>query len=453
MERNIIKSLMGWKNSALRKPLVLYGARQVGKTWILKEFGKKAYTQTVYLNFDDEPGLSDYFQKNLKPERIIGALESHFGVKIAPNDTLIIFDEIQESQRAKDSLKSFNENAPQYHIAAAGSFLGVASGKFPVGQVDSFTLYPMSFYEFLKAIGRSALLKNIEALDFPLLESLSALLTDMLKTYFYVGGMPAAVRAFAQTSDLAVVRETQNEILRNYKNDFSKHISPHDIPKVRMLWDSMPVHLAREKKKFIYKDVKTGGRTSEFENALDWLVNTGLVHKISRTLNPKLPLERDQEREAFKLFMLDVGLLCAKSNIDLSLFYVSDPKIFEEFHGALTEQYVCQELKSTTLNPVFYWGREKGDAEVDFIMQHKNDIIPIEAKSGKRTQSKSLNVYMSEYNPKIAVKVSLKNYGRTGNLLSLPLYLVGYISRICLQEQLSEPRFVSVAQPLDLCWL
>ncbi|MCL2283284.1 MAG: ATP-binding protein [Fibromonadales bacterium] len=428
MERSLIKNLLGWKNSALRKPLILYGARQSGKTWLLKEFGKKAYEQTVYLNFDDEPELGDYFQKNLKPERIIGALESHFGLKITPSNTLIIFDEIQECQRAKDSLKFFNENAPQYHIAAAGSFLGVASGKFPVGQVDSLTLYPMSFHEFLEAIGRNMLLKNIEALDFPLLESLHTLLTDTLKTYFYVGGMPAAVKAFVQTNDLTIVRETQNEILRNYKNDFSKHISPHDISKVRMLWDSMPAHLAREKKKFIYKDVKSGGRASEFENALDWLVNTGLVYKILRTSNPKIPLARSQEREAFKLFMLDVGLLCAKSNIDLSLFYVSEPKIFDDFHGALTEQYVCQQIKSTTSNPLFYWGREKGDAEVDFIMQHKNTVIPIEVKSGKSTQSKSLNVYINEYNPKIAVRVSLKNYGKKGNLLSLPLYLLGYFN-------------------------
>jgi len=430
MKRNAIKNLISWKNSAMRKPLLLYGARQVGKTWLLKEFGKKAYKQTVYLNFDDNPELCGYFQQNLNTERIIGALESHFSLKIIPGNTLLIFDELQECQRAKDSLKYFNEKAPQYHIAAAGSFLGVASGKFPVGQVDSFTLYPMSFYEFLDAIGRDILLKNIRDLNFPLLESLSALLTDMLKTYFYVGGMPAAINAFVQTKDLAKVREIQNEILRNYKNDFSKHISPHDIPKVRMLWDSMPAHLAREKKKFIYKDVKIGGRASEFENAMDWLVNTGLVHKIPRTLSPKLPLARDQEREAFKLFMLDVGLLCAKSNIDLSLFYLPEPRIFDDFNGALAEQYVCQELKCAMSNPIFYWAREKGAAELDFIMQHKNDVIPIEVKSGKNTQAKSLKVYMDEYKPETAIRISLKNYGKEGNLLSLPLYLVGMLKQV-----------------------
>ena len=421
----MLSALKEWKNSPYRKPLIFYGARQVGKTWLLKEFGQQEYKQTVYLNFDDDESLKDYFKKDIDPIRIISALESHFNVKIIPGETLVIFDELQECQRAKDSLKYFNEDAPQYHIASAGSFLGVARGKFPVGQVNSLTLFPMSFYEFLEAVGRENLLKAINELDISLLESLSGLLTDLLKTYYYVGGMPAAVKCYAETQDLKRVRETQIEILQNYKNDFSKHISSHDIPKVRMLWDSIPVHLAREKKKFIYKDVKSGGRASEFENALDWLANTGLVYKVHRTLTPNLPLARDQEREAFKLFMLDTGLLGAKINIDLSAFYLADPKIFHDFHGAITEQYVCQELKTSSGNPLFYWGREKGNAEIDFIMQYKNEIIPIEVKSEKHTQSKSLKVYMEEYNPKIAVRTSLKNIGKNKALCSVPLYMIG----------------------------
>jgi len=431
MRRNIIKRLVAWKNSSMRRPMMLYGARQVGKTWLLKEFGKLEYRQTVYLNFDEDSELGAYFQ-NLDPGRIITALESHFDVKITPKDTLLIFDELQECQRAKDSLKCFSEKAPQYHIAAAGSFLGVASGKFPVGQVDSFTLYPMSFYEFLEAAGHSILLENINELN-PALEDMHNLLTDMLKTYLYVGGMPAAVKVFVRTKDLASVRETQNMILSDYKNDFSKHISPNDIPKVRMLWDSIPAHLAREKKKFIYKDVKTGGRASEFENAMDWLVNTGLVYKIQRTLTPKLPLARDQDREAFKLFMLDVGLLCAKTNVDISLFYSAEPKIFEDFQGALTEQYVCQELKCSFPSPIFYWGRDRGAAEIDFITQYKNEVVPIEVKSGKSTQAKSLKVYMGEYKPKIAVKTSLCNIAklRTSTVLrEIPLYIIGSFERI-----------------------
>ncbi|MDR3019803.1 MAG: ATP-binding protein [Treponema sp.] len=425
MKRYLLEDLKEWKNSNNRKPLILYGARQVGKTWLLKEFGHNEYKQVVYLNFDDDKKLKNYFEADLDTARIISALESHFVVKITPDNTLIIFDELQECQLAKDSLKYFNENAPQYHIVTAGSFLGVAAGKFPVGQVNSLTLYPMSFYEFLEAIGRDMLVESIKSFDRPLLESLAGLLSDMLKIYYYVGGMPSAVDCYVQSQNMAEVREVQNEILQNYKSDFSKHILPNDIPKVRMLWDSIPVHLAREKKKFIYSDIKTGGRASEFENAMDWLVNTGLVYKVHRTLTPKLPLARDQEREAFKLFMLDTGLLCAKTNVDLTIFYTADPAIFHDFHGAMTEQYVCQELKATCTNPLFYWGRDKGAAEVDFIMQYKNEIIPIEVKSERQTQSKSLKVYMEEYNPKIAVRTSLKNIGVNKNLHSVPLYMLG----------------------------
>ena len=425
MRRYALEGLKKWKNSTYRRPLILYGARQVGKTWLLKEFGRREYEQVVYLNFDDDKKLKEYFEKDLDTARIINALESLFNVSIIPENTLIIFDEIQECQRAKDSLKYFNENAPQYHIVTAGSFLGVASGKFPVGQVNSLTLFPMTFYEFLEAIGRDVLVESLKSLNRPLLESLSGLLIDMLKTYFYVGGMPVAVDCYAQSQSLIKVREIQHEILQNYKNDFSKHISSQDIPKVRMLWDSIPVHLAREKKKFIYRDVKSGGRASEFENAMDWLINTGLVYKIPRTLTPNLPLARDQEREAFKLFMLDIGLLCAKINVDLSVFYEANPKIFLDFHGAISEQYVCQELKATCENPLFYWGRDKGAAEIDFIMQYKNEIIPIEVKSERHTQSKSLKVYMEEYNPKTAVRISLKNIGVNNTLHSVPLYLIG----------------------------
>ena len=430
MKRNALESLEKWKNSKNRKPLILYGARQVGKTWLMKEFGRTLYKKFVYFNFDENRKLGDCFKQDLDAARIISALESLSNNEITPGDTLVIFDELQECQRAKDSLKYFNENAPQYHIIAAGSFLGVAAGKFPVGNAGKLTLYPMSFYEFLEAAGREKLAEAVKGRDRALLESLSALLVEMLKTYFYVGGMPAAVNIYAQSKNLIKVREVQNEILQNYKSDFSKHISPQDIPKVRMLWDSIPVHLAREKKKFVYKDVKTGGRAGEFENALDWLVNTGLVYKIPRTLTPKLPLARDQEREAFKLFMHDTGLLCAKTNVDLTAFYEADPKIFDDFHGAMSEQYVCQELRAAYENPLFYWGREKGAAEIDFIMQYKNEIIPIEVKSEKYTQSKSLKVYMEEYKPKIAVRTSLKNMGVNGPLHSIPLYMIASLAEI-----------------------
>ena len=429
MKRYALESLKKWKNAANRKPLIVYGARQVGKTWLMKEFGRTEYREVIYLNFDENKQLADYFQQDLDTKRIIGAIESFSNKEISP-ETLIIFDELQECQRAKDALKFFRENAPQYHIVAAGSFLGVASGKFPVGKVSGLTIYPMSFYEFLEAAGREKLVETIRSRNRPLLESLSGLLADMLKTYFYVGGMPEAVDIYVQSRNLLKVREMQNEILQNYKSDFSKHITPRDISRVRMLWDSIPVHLAREKKKFVYRDVKTGGRASEFESALDWLINTGLVYKIPRVLTPKLPLARDQEREAFKLFMLDTGLLCAKASVDLSAFYESKARIFDDFHGAMSEQYVCQELKASCENPLFYWGRERGAAEIDFIMQYKNEIVPIEVKSERRTQSKSLKVYTAEYKPKITVRTSLKNFGVSGSLHSIPLYMIASLAEI-----------------------
>ena len=404
--------------------MILYGARQVGKTWLLKEFGHKEFMNTVYLNFDDDKKLGEYFNGNLDTVRLIKALESHFNEKIDPKTTLIIFDELQECQLAKDSLKYFNENSPQYHIACAGSFLGVSGGKFPVGQVNSLTLYPMSFYEFLDALGKKRLLDAIKNFDFPLLESLSPLFNDMLKTYFYIGGMPEAVDSFVVSSNLDEVRQIQKEIVQNYRSDFSKHITPNNISKVHMLWDTIPVHLAREKKKFIYRDLKTGGRSREFEDALDWLINTGLVYKIPRTLSPNLPLARDQEREAFKLFFLDTGLLGSQINIDKNAFYEADPKIFRDFHGAMSEQYVCQELKTAGNISLFYWGRDKGEAEVDFLIQHKNNIIPIEVKSERNTQSKSLKVYMEKYKPIKTIKTSMRNFGIKDSVYSVPLYMI-----------------------------
>ena len=288
-----------------------------------------------------------------------------------------------------------------------------------------------------EAMGRIKLVEAIRARDLPLLESLSRLFIDMLRTYFYVGGMPSAVAEYVKTQDLGEVRRIQKAILSDYKDDFSRHIKATDIPKVRMLWNSIQIHLAREKKKFIYRDIKTGGRASEFENALDWLVNTGLVYKIPRVLEPKIPLSRNEEREVFKLFMLDVGLLCARTDVDLTSYYAANSKVFDDFNGALAEQYVCQELTAAYQNPLFYWGRDKGMAEVDFIIQYKNDIIPVEVKSAYNKRSLSLNVYLDLIKPKIAVRTSLRNLGvinrgssDDGRLFSVPLYMIGSLAEI-----------------------
>ena len=435
MNRLAYKDLVKWKMSPHRKPLIIYGARQVGKTWLVKKFGQKEYKHSLYLNFDTDQKIHAFFGDTISPQVIIRGLENHFNEKIDPANTLLIFDEIQECQRAKDSLKYFNEDAPHYHIAAAGSFLGIASGKFPVGQVNELTLHPLSFSEFLEATGRNLLAKTLQEKNSPLIAASHEMLAEKLKEYFFCGGMPEAVKSFAETGSFINVRRVQETILNNYKNDFSKHISAVDIPKVRMLFDSIPAHLAKEKKKFIYKEIKTGGRASEFENAMNWLISTGLVYKIDRITTPRIPLSAYEEREHFKLFTLDVGLLGAKAGLNAATLMTGEKTIFTEFKGALAEQFALQELKAASgisaKVPLFYWGNKSGKAEVDFIMQYENEIIPIEIKSSVNTKSQSLSVYMEKYHPAHAVRISLKQFAQTGELMSIPLYMIG-----CLRELL-----------------
>jgi len=431
MKRYALNNLISWKNASIRKPLVIYGARQVGKTWLVREFAKKYYENYIEMDFYQHKEYGGYFNQDLDPRRIIKAIEAKFQTTINPKNTLIFFDEIQESEEAKNSLKYFYDSANEYDIIAAGSFLGVAGGQFPVGKTDSITMYPMSFYEFLEGIGREQLLDGIKSRDKALLNSLDSLLNDTLKTYFYVGGMPEVVAAYAKDNDLRKVRAKQKELLADYEKDFRKHIPISDIPKVRMLWDSIPSHLAREKKKFIYKDVKIGGRASEFENAMNWLINTGLVYKVSKTLTAKMPLDLYAEREIFKLYMLDLGLLCAKSNIDIAGFYLPGNTIFSDFQGAMAEQYVLQEIKQCLPdNPIYYWGRDKGEAEIDFLMQYKSRIVPIEVKSTRNTKSKSLDAYRNLENPEQAVRMSMKNFGFDNGLYSIPFYMMESLSEI-----------------------
>ncbi|MCL2832287.1 MAG: DUF4143 domain-containing protein [Treponema sp.] len=429
MKREIYNDLIKWKNSSRRKPLLMYGARQVGKTWLLKEFGRSEYKETLYLNFDSEAAIHKYFAENISPSYIITGLEDHFGKKIIPQETLIIMDEIQECQRAKDSLKYFNEQAPQYHVATAGSFLGIAGGKFPVGQVNTITLRPLSFYEFLEATGNSLLLESLKKNDLSNAGITSVTAEKKLKEYMYIGGMPEAVNAFIESGNLHEARKVQEKILDNYKNDFTKHIKGTDIPKVRMLWDSIPLHLSKEKKKFMYSEIRTGARAASYENALDWLVNTGLVHKIDRVNTPKLPLAGYADRDAFKIYMLDTGLLSAAAGLDIQTFYEPDPQVYKEFKGAIAEQFVLQELKTLESRlaaklPIYYWARDEGKSEVDFIIQWRNEIIPIEVKSGINKKSKSLEIYNSLYKPAHAVRTTLKNFGIKDNLCSIPLFMI-----------------------------
>jgi len=430
MRRKIYSELLKWKNSPDRKPLLLQGARQTGKTWLMEEFGKNEYKNVISLNFEKQPDLSTYFENDITPANIIKSLEHRFAAEIKAENTLIIMDEIQESGRALNSLKYFCEDAPEYHIIAAGSFMGVADhGSFPVGKVDRITLYPLSFYEFLEGIGKERYAQTLKNLDYELIRSTSGDYEKLLKTYYFVGGMPKAVAAFAAREDFREVRTIQNDILTGYQDDFSKHIFPLNIPKVEMIWNSIPRHLSKEKKKFVYKELNEGARAYSYEDAMNWLFNTRLVYKISRTEENNLPLASFANDNIFKLYMLDMGLFCAKANLDITALYERSDEILSFFNGAITEQYVMQELITAGIKP-YYWGRERGEAEVDFVIQWRNEIVPIEVKSGFRKKSKSLDVYRQMYAPKRAVRTTLRNFGIIDGLYSVPLYIIASIGEI-----------------------
>jgi len=433
MKRYAKKFLEDWKKSSNRKPLLLYGARQVGKTWLVRDFATTHYDNLVELNFFTNESLKNIFDKNISPQYIIKQLEIRFNTKIDPDKTLLFFDEIQESERAMDTLKSFNELAPEYNIIAAGSFLGVMAGRQPVGQTDHLILYPMSFCEFLEATHRDSLAVAIQQHNTETIAGITDILEQTLREYFYVGGMPASVLEFNNSADWEKVREIQNRLLIDYKGDFSKHIKDTRIaPKIRMLWDSIPMHLFKENKKFVYKNIKVGGRAKEFEEAMQWLKDTGLIYKINKVETPKIPLMMHYKEDFFKLYMLDIGLFCAKAEISpANIFLSNNVDLVDNMNGALAEQFVLQELKAAGDSSLFYWGREgSATAEIDFITQINGEIIPIEVKSGKNTKAQSLKNYIKEYQPKYAVKTSLKNYSGINNVYSVPLYMISELRKI-----------------------
>jgi predicted AAA+ superfamily ATPase len=439
MVRYTLESLKNWKNSPNRKPLMLYGARQVGKTWLVRDFAKSNYNELIELNFFTDNSLKTVFDKDISPKYIIQQLELRFGKRIDPEQTLLFFDEIQESQRAMDSLKSFNDAGKEYNIVAAGSFLGVMVGRKPVGQTDQITLYPMTFCEFLEAMGRDILAEAIKQLDITAMTGASDLLESLLKQYYYTGGMPEVVSEYSSNGDWIRVREIQNELIKTYKGDFSKHINtPYTETKIRMLWDAIPLHLVKENKKFLYSNIKSGGRAAQFEDAMQWLVDTGLVYKINKVEKPKIPLKMNYKENFFKLYMIDIGLFGAQAEIKSADILAAGSDIVGNMNGALAEQFVCQELKAAKISPLFYWGRQNSTAEVDFLIQGNGDaasgsdasgseIIPIEVKSAKHTKAQALKVYMQEHKPAHAVRTSLKNYGIEGNLYSVPLYLISQL--------------------------
>lgn len=432
MYRNKIEELMKWKNDVNRKPLIIRGARQVGKTWLMKEFGEKYYEKCAYINFDDNTRMNRMFNEDFDLNRIIQGLKIESGVNIEPENTLLIFDEIQENPQALKALKYFSENAREYHIVAAGSLLGVAmhSGtSFPVGKVDFLDLAPLSFFEFLDAIGQKELLDLLIKNDFTMLDIFHNKVREYLKLYFYIGGMPEAVSSYVQKKDLIDVRKIQKNLLENYEQDFSKHAPNNIVPRIRQLWNNIPTQLAKENKKFIYGLVREGARAREYEIALSWLIDCGLVYQVNRVNNSKIPLSAYQDFNAFKLYLLDIGLLSAMADLDAKTL-LEDNELFEEFKGSLTEEYVICQLKECTSLNVFYWSAENGTAELDFITQIGNNNVPIEVKASKNLQAKSLKVFVQKYNTKMNIRTSTTNYKQEEWLINLPLYSIGNIENV-----------------------
>ncbi|MBS4025223.1 MAG: ATP-binding protein [Clostridia bacterium] len=432
MIREAIKDLIRWKNGDHRKPLIIRGARQVGKTWIMKEFGKTHYEKLAYINLDNNERMESLFSGNFDISRIITALQIESGVTIEANNTLIIFDEVQEVPRALTSLKYFCENAPQFHIISAGSLLGVAlhpGTSFPVGKVDFMDLYPLSFIEFLNATGNENLVGLLETQDFGLITSFKGRYIDLLKQYYYIGGMPEAVSNFIETQDYTIVREVQNRLLMAYEQDFSKHAPNEAVPRIRMLWASVPAQLAKENRKFVYGLIKQGARAREYELAMQWLLDCGLIYKVARIIKPDMPLMAYQDFNAFKLFVLDVGLLSAMSGLDIKSLLEGN-RVFEEFKGSLTEQYVLQQLITTKDITPFYWSAEKSNGEIDFVFQNGMDVVPLEVKAAENLQAKSLKSYCLRYEPKYAIRTSMSDYRKEEWLTNLPLYAINGILNI-----------------------
>jgi len=426
MERFVFKELIAWKNSVNRKPLILQGARQVGKTWLLKEFGKNEYKQLAYVNFEASAALRSLFAIDFDIDRILTAIQIESGVKVTSDNTLIIFDEIQEADKGISCLKYFYENAPQYHVIAAGSLLGISLHQhtsFPVGKVDILKLYPMSFQEFLVAMNKTDLQKLLQSNDWQLIASFKEKYIDLLRLYYFIGGMPEVVNSYIVQRDFEQVRKIQNSLLIAYENDFSKYAPTEIVPRIRMLWNSVLSQLSKENKKFIYGAIKPGSRAKEFELALSWLIDAGLLYKTNRISKPGLPLASYLDLSAFKLYFLDLGLLVAMGKLSAKTLLEGNA-VFSEFKGALTEQYVLQQLKTRSNLEIFYWTSGNSTAEVDFIIQSEDKILPLEVKAAENLQAKSLKSYYLKYDPKLSARVSMSDYRFENWLVNIPLYAI-----------------------------
>lgn len=428
MERFAINQLVEWKGKKRRKPLILEGARQVGKTWLIKEFGKRYYTSTAYINFEENIYLRTLFVEDFNIPRILLAIKTVTGITIDPTSTLIFFDEIQEAANGLTVLKYFQENAPEYHVIAAGSLLGIELHRkesFPVGKVDFITLHPLQYTEFLLAVGEKELYDLLISRNWQLITTFKNKFIQRLRQYYYIGGMPEAVLTFVEEQDFDEVRLIQNNILKAYNRDFSKHAPSEIVPRIRMLWNSIPAQLAKENRKFLYGLVKEGARAREYELALSWLVDCGLIHQIFRVSVPKYPLQAYQDQPAFKLFMVDVGLLGAMSHVNKETLLMGN-NIFVEFKGALTEQYVLQQFIANKEMP-YYWSKENSTAEIDFLYQEANNVLPVEVKAEENLQAKSLRNYVKEYTPGCAYRCSMSDYREEAWMTNWPLYAVNVL--------------------------
>ena len=432
MKRIAYEGLLKWKSKQNRKPLLIKGARQVGKTWLMKEFGKNEYESVAYINFEKATQLANLFEVDFDIPRILRSVQLITGIIPKPGETLIIFDEIQSVKRGLLSLKYFYEDAPEYHIIAAGSLLGLSIHKddsFPVGKVDFLELYPLSYEEFIVALGKNSLLDALHRRDWELTKAFKSNYIELLKQYYYIGGMPEVVKSFIQNNDYNEVREIQNSILESYNNDFSKHSPIEIVPRIKMIWNSIPSQLAKENRKIIYGAVKSGGRAKEFEVAIMWLEDAGLIHKISRVSNASLPLEGFVDIGAFKLFMVDIGLLGAKSGLDAKTI-IEGNTIFGQYKGALTEQYVLQQLKCSTGNEIYYWSSEQGIAEIDFLIQTGGKVIPIEVKAQENLKAKSLKSFRDKFHPELSIRTSMSDFREEETLTNLPLYGISLINSL-----------------------
>lgn len=425
MERSIYSSLKKWKDSPTRKPLILQGARQVGKTYILKEFGAREYSEVVYINCDDNNDMQNMFV-DYDVDRIIRSMSAISGVSIKPSTTLLILDEIQEVERGLASLKYFCEKAPEYHVAVAGSLLGITlheGTSFPVGKVDMLYMYPMDFEEFLLAMGKEQLVELLRSKSWAALTPLRGMLTELLRQYYFVGGMPEAVKAYVERGDIWEVRSIHSKIIDAYRNDMSKHVPKQQVQRINMVWNSIPSQLARDNKKFIYGALRKGARANDFEIAIQWLVDSGLVHKVHRISKPVVPLKFYEDMASFKLFLLDCGLLGALSETPPEQILIGD-NVFEEYKGAFTENYVLQQLKSLPRTFVYYYSNDNSTLEIDFVVQHEAHVIPIEVKAEENLRAKSLRQFVTDNSGLHGVRFSMSDYREQDWLTNVPLWAV-----------------------------